>query len=249
MASPRNPPAVVESEHPPAVITHQPASPRFPPGTPTSRAHRKIAIAVDLSDESAHAVKWAAASAGDEEAQQKVEDDFDNFTTTKANDVAQPLVDANIPFKIHIVKDHDMKERLCLEVERLGLSAMIMGSRGFGASRRNTKGRLGSVSDYCVHHCVCPVVVVRYPDEKDGRAASGGGGSAKAAAKDTLGLHPVPEEEPIYHDASDKATARGEVMMVKAESLVSLETSYNNSNVTCSRIILGKIRAVMAKEQ
>nr|GMC87978.1 universal stress protein PHOS32-like [Ipomoea batatas]GMD14763.1 universal stress protein PHOS32-like [Ipomoea batatas] len=286
MASPRNPPAVAESEHPPAVITHQPASPRFPPGTPTSRAHRKIAIAVDLSDESAHAVKWAvqnylrpgdavillhvrptsvlygadwgaidlsvdteAASAGDEEAQQKVEDDFDNFTTTKANDVAQPLVDANIPFKIHIVKDHDMKERLCLEVERLGLSAMIMGSRGFGASRRNTKGRLGSVSDYCVHHCVCPVVVVRYPDEKDGRAASGGGGSAKAAAKDTLGLHPVPEEEPIYHDASDKATACGEVVMVKAESLVSLETSYNNSNMTRSRIILGKIRAVMVKEQ
>uniref|UniRef100_A0A0A9F4J0 Uncharacterized protein n=1 Tax=Arundo donax TaxID=35708 RepID=A0A0A9F4J0_ARUDO len=27
---------------------------------------------------------------------------------------------------------------------------MIMGSRGFGASRRVEKGRLGSVSDYCV---------------------------------------------------------------------------------------------------
>ncbi|CBI17996.3 unnamed protein product, partial [Vitis vinifera] len=47
-----------------------------------------------------------------------------------------------------------MKERLCLEVERLGLSAVIMGSRGFGASKRTSKGRLGSVSDYCVHHCV-----------------------------------------------------------------------------------------------
>ncbi|KAG0500671.1 hypothetical protein HPP92_000743 [Vanilla planifolia] len=80
------------------------------------------------SEESAEARRW-----------------FDAFTTIKAQDLAQPLVEAQIPFKIHIVKDHDMKERLCLEVERLGLSAVIMGSRGFGASRRNSKGRLGSV--------------------------------------------------------------------------------------------------------
>ncbi|KAL3643362.1 Universal stress protein phos34 [Castilleja foliolosa] len=95
-----------------------------------------------------------------------------------------------------------MKERLCLEVERLGLSAVIMGSRGFGASRRSSKGRLGSVSDYCVHHCVCPVVVVRFLDEKDDNAGSG---SAKAGDKDVSGLHPVPEEEEsVFLDASDK---------------------------------------------
>ncbi|KAA8526453.1 hypothetical protein F0562_008344 [Nyssa sinensis] len=104
-----------------------------------------------------------------------------------------------------------MKERLCLEVERLGLSAVIMGSRGFGASRRTSKGRLGSVSDYCVHHCVCPVVVVRYPDEKDGGGsgadgschAASGGGVAKAV-REEVELHPVPEEEQEYHEASDE---------------------------------------------
>lgn len=220
-------------------ILHQPASPRFPSGTPTSGAQRKIAIAVDLSDESAFAVKWAvqnylrpgdavillhvrptsvlygadwgaidvSVDTANEESQQKLEDDFDNFTTSKASDLAQPLVEANIPFKIHIVKDHDMKERLCLEVERLGLSAVIMGSRGFGASKRSSKGRLGSVSDYCVHHCVCPVVVVRYPDdEKDDGEANASGGSVKAVDKDVSGLHPVPEEEePVYLDASDKS--------------------------------------------
>ncbi|XP_024992351.1 universal stress protein PHOS32-like isoform X2 [Cynara cardunculus var. scolymus] len=235
MASPEKPP--------PAIIV-QPASPRFPKsGTLTAGTQRKVAIAVDLSDESAYAVNWAvqnylrpgdavillhvrptsvlygadwgvveasdadADSATDEESQQKLEDDFDAFTTTKANDLAKPLVDSQINFKIHIVKDHDMKERLCLEVERLGLSAVIMGSRGFGASRRTTKGqRLGSVSDYCVHHCVCPVVVVRFPDDKDGgirvgsplRLSDKNGGSE---------LHPVPEEEPEFHDASDKQTA------------------------------------------
>ncbi|KAG6479092.1 hypothetical protein ZIOFF_062551 [Zingiber officinale] len=129
-----------------------------------------------------------------------MEDDFDAFTTTKAQDHAQPLVEAQIPFKIHIVKDHDMKERLCLEVERLNLSAVIMGSRGFRASRKTSKGRLGSVSDYCVHHYVCPVVVVRYPDE--GGATDGGSPIAlgESTKKDDE-LHPVPEEDE-YHDAT-----------------------------------------------
>lgn len=122
--------------------------------------------------------------------------------------MAQPLVESQIPFKIHIVKDHDMKERLCLEVERLGLSAVIMGSRGFGASKRAAKGRLGSVSDYCVHHCVCPVVVVRYPDDKDGAGGGGDGDGDGSAVKAVVGqleeLHTVPEEDQEYHDASDE---------------------------------------------
>ncbi|XP_060200310.1 universal stress protein PHOS34-like isoform X1 [Lycium barbarum] len=207
------------------------SSPRFPPPTttstetPTAGAKRKIGIAVDLSDESAFAVKWAVNNylrPGDavillhvrptsvlygadwgsvdlsivdtenEESQKKLEDDFDAFTSAKSSDLAQPLVEAQFPYKIHIVKDHDMKERLCLEVERLGLSAVIMGSRGFGATKRGNDGRLGSVSDYCVRHCVCPVVVVRYPYEKDG---------GNAAHKQVVSV--ASEEEGEYHDASD----------------------------------------------
>ena len=72
---------------------------------------------------------------------------------------------------------------------------MIMGSRGFGASRKGNKGRLGSVSDYCVHHCVCPVVVVRYPDD-----AADAGGDASGVTDE---LHTVPEDEPVYHDAPE----------------------------------------------
>lgn len=219
-----------------AAIKVKSSTPRFPApttpsatNTPTAGAQRRIGIAVDLSDESAFAVKWAvhqylrpgdavilvhvrptsvlygadwgsvdlSIADTDEESQQKLEDDFDTFTSTKASDLAQPLVEAQIPFKIHIVKDHDMKERLCLEVERLGLSAVIMGSRGFGASKRGHNGRLGSVSDYCVRHCVCPVVVVRYPDEKDNNAGSGGAEPVVSVASG------ADEEEPVYHDATD----------------------------------------------
>ncbi|KAL6999427.1 Universal stress protein phos34 [Sarracenia purpurea var. burkii] len=222
-----------ESDLPPlATIKVKCSSPRFPPpttpsatSTPTAGAQRKIGIAVDLSDESAFAVKWAvhhylrpgdavilvhvrptsvlygadwgsadlSIADTDEESQKKLEDDFDTFTATKASDLAQPLVEAQIPFKIHIVKDHDMKERLCLEVERLGLSALIMGSRGFGARKRANTRRLGSVSDYCVRHCVCPVVVVRCPDEKE--LGNVGAEVAVSAAED--------EEGSEYHDATD----------------------------------------------
>uniref|UniRef100_A0A5B7B3Y7 Putative universal stress protein n=1 Tax=Davidia involucrata TaxID=16924 RepID=A0A5B7B3Y7_DAVIN len=229
-----------ESDLPPLAAIRVKTSPsRFPPptttttpsatNTPTAGAQRKIGIAVDLSDESAFAVKWAVhhyLRPGDavilvhvrptsvlygadwgsvdlsivdtnEESQQKLEDDFDTFTTTKATDLAQPLVEAQIPFKIHIVKDHDMKERLCLEVERLGLSAVIMGSRGFGATKRENNGRLGSVSDYCVRHCVCPVVVVRYPDEKDG------GNAGVEPVVSVASVAEEDEEEPVYLDATD----------------------------------------------
>lgn len=222
----------------PQIKIHHPSSPRHhspavssASATPTAGARRKIGVAVDLSDESAYAVRWAVqnyirpgdavillhvspttvlfgadwgsidvsintdpnseGNAGsnvdnNEQSKRKLEDDFDAFTVSKAADLAKPLRDAQIPFKIHIVKDHDMRERLCLEIERLGLSAVIMGSRGFGAARRGSDRRLGSVSDYCVHHCVCPVVVVRYPDDKDGGFGGGSGGSA---------VGPVKEEE------------------------------------------------------
>ncbi|GMJ11474.1 hypothetical protein like AT1G11360 [Hibiscus trionum] len=194
------------SDHPqlPTIRIHHPSSPHHPNSaatpTPTAGARRKIGVAVDLSDESAFAVRWAVQNylrPGDvvvllhvsptsvlfgadwgplpqsprnpetPQSQQQLEDDFDAFTASKAADLAKPLKEAGIHFKIHIVKDHDMRERLCLEVERLGLSAVIMGSRGFGAEKRGSDGRLGSVTDYCVHHCVCPVIVVRYPDDKD----------------------------------------------------------------------------------
>ncbi|KAE8691895.1 calcium-binding protein PBP1-like [Hibiscus syriacus] len=198
------------NDHPklPTIKIRHPLSPHHPTSaatpTPTAGARRKIGVAVDLSDESAFAVRWAVQnylrpgdavillhvsptsvlfgadwgplphipqSAETPQSQKQLEDDFDAFTASKVADLAKPLKESGVPFKVHIVKDHDMRERLCLEVERLGLSAVIMGSRGFGAEKRGSDGRLGSVSDYCVHHCICPVVVIRYPDDKDGANA------------------------------------------------------------------------------
>ncbi|KAG4980594.1 hypothetical protein JHK82_033837 [Glycine max] len=256
MQTHQNPPTLDSDPQLPQIKIHHPSSPRHhhpssaATPTPTAGARRKIGVAVDLSDESAYAVRWAVqhyirpgdavillhvsptnvlfgadwgsidlsintdpnsdedavsavnsndhANAGN--SKRKLEDDFDAFTASKAADLAKPLRESQIPFKIHIVKDHDMKERLCLEVERLGLSAVIMGSRGFGAVRRGSDGRLGSVSDYCVHHCVCPVVVVRYPDDKDVVAAATTA-SAVVALKDgdegETVIQPVPHKKDV----------------------------------------------------
>ncbi|PPR98363.1 hypothetical protein GOBAR_AA22315 [Gossypium barbadense] len=145
------------TDHPqlPTIKIHHPSSPHHPTSattpTPTSGARRKIGVAVDLSDESAFAVRWAVQNylrPGDTvillhvsptsvlfgadwgplpqtpqnpetpQSQKQLEDDFDAFTASKAADLAKPLKEAGIHFKIHIVKDHDMRERLCLEVER-----------------------------------------------------------------------------------------------------------------------------------
>ncbi|KAK9156002.1 hypothetical protein Sjap_003482 [Stephania japonica] len=207
------------------------SSPTKPPDSPSRHplsGHRRLGIAVDLSDESAYAVRWAVqnyirpndgdsvillhvrptsvlygadwgfvdtaaatATATEDEAQRKrIEDEFDAFTMRRLGEVAEPLAEAGISFKMHLVKDHDMKERLCLEVERLGLSVVIMGSRGLG--KRTGKGRLGSVSDYCVHHCVCPVVVVRV---QDGQGGDGGGAPEVAVVREAAAESGSEEEE------------------------------------------------------
>ncbi|KAL8593455.1 hypothetical protein ACOMHN_037289 [Nucella lapillus] len=41
-----------------------------------------------------------------------------------------------------------------------GANLVVVGSRGLGAVRRTF---LGSVGDFLVHHCHCPVVVVKHP--------------------------------------------------------------------------------------
>ncbi|KAK4255717.1 hypothetical protein QN277_008681 [Acacia crassicarpa] len=234
----------IKIHHPSSPCVHSPALSAATP-TPTAGARRRIGVAVDLSDESAFAVRWAVQNyirpgdavillhvsptsvlfgadwgaidlsintdpsseenvvsnvTNNDHSKKKLEHDFDAFTASKAADIAKPLKDAQIPYKIHIVKDHDMRERLCLEVERLGLSAVIMGSRGFGAVRRGSDGKLGSVSDYCVHHCVCPVVVVRYPDDKDGGNAGGSGGTAVVAMKVEEGNEAVTKTVPVQQE-------------------------------------------------
>jgi nucleotide-binding universal stress UspA family protein len=48
-------------------------------------------------------------------------------------------------------------------VKEKGVDVLVLGTRGMGTFKR---AFLGSVSDYLVHHCTCPVIIVHY--EKNG---------------------------------------------------------------------------------
>ncbi|CAI5519708.1 unnamed protein product [Closterium sp. Naga37s-1] len=72
--------------------------------------------------------------------------------------VAVQDADLEVQYDIVAVQDADPRERICHEVERMKAHTLIMGSRGLSTVKRLV---LGSVSDYCVNHATCPVIVVR----------------------------------------------------------------------------------------
>ncbi|XP_076890151.1 universal stress protein A-like protein [Bidens hawaiensis] len=66
----------------------------------------------------------------------------------------------------HMIKPEMMvirgnpKEMIVEAVEDMNADILVVGSRGLGQIKR---AFLGSVSDYCVHHAKCPVLIVRPP--------------------------------------------------------------------------------------
>uniref|UniRef100_A0A0D6R347 UspA domain-containing protein n=1 Tax=Araucaria cunninghamii TaxID=56994 RepID=A0A0D6R347_ARACU len=54
----------------------------------------------------------------------------------------------------------DARESLCEAVKNFEADFLVIGSHGYGAIKRAV---LGSVSDYCAHHAKCPVLIVRKP--------------------------------------------------------------------------------------
>ncbi|XP_073051457.1 uncharacterized protein [Primulina eburnea] len=59
-----------------------------------------------------------------------------------------------------LILEGDPKDTICRAVEDMNIHLLIIGSRGLGQIKR---ALLGSVSDYCVHHARCPVLVVKPP--------------------------------------------------------------------------------------
>lgn len=52
----------------------------------------------------------------------------------------------------------DARISICEAAEQSKADAVVVGSRGHGALKRLV---LGSVSEYCAHHCPMPVIIVR----------------------------------------------------------------------------------------
>jgi nucleotide-binding universal stress UspA family protein len=65
---------------------------------------------------------------------------------------------SDVPVSARVVQGHAAQVLLDASA---GASLLVVGNRGHGGF---TEALLGSVSQHCVHHALCPVVVVRVPD-------------------------------------------------------------------------------------
>jgi len=55
----------------------------------------------------------------------------------------------------------DAREEICRKVDEIKADLVVMGSRGMGIIKRTL---LGSVSDYCIHHLKCPIMIIKQTD-------------------------------------------------------------------------------------
>ncbi|XP_078438747.1 universal stress protein A-like protein isoform X2 [Wolffia australiana] len=153
-------------------------------------AEWKVAVAIDGSDESLHALGWGLRNVLSSTAPNKLvlvyarppppfmpttdtsgylftdEDvatmeqysqDLEKSVLAKAQAILQPHEHVKVDTK---VATGDAREVICDTVERIGADMLVMGSHGYGFVKR---ALLGSVSDYCVHHAKCPVLIVKRP--------------------------------------------------------------------------------------
>jgi nucleotide-binding universal stress UspA family protein len=58
----------------------------------------------------------------------------------------------------------DAGDLITQKVSEYKADVLIMGSRGMGMLKR---AFIGSVSDYCLHHSVCPVLIVKHPHPEE----------------------------------------------------------------------------------
>ncbi|CAA3006197.1 universal stress A [Olea europaea subsp. europaea] len=57
-------------------------------------------------------------------------------------------------------KKEIQKDRICQAAEQLHADLLVIGSRGLGTIKR---AFLGSASNYCAHHVQCPILIVKPP--------------------------------------------------------------------------------------
>jgi hypothetical protein len=74
-------------------------------------------------------------------------------------------------------------EVICRISEEEDAAMICVGSRGMGKVRRTI---LGSVSDYLVHHALCPVIVCRHPNSFRQRRSSGEGKKSRHASGSSM---------------------------------------------------------------
>jgi nucleotide-binding universal stress UspA family protein len=150
----------------------------IPPGW-AGEEHGRVVVGVDGSDESYGALHWAITTAAGRHAELEVVHAYDyvqvmmpmgiapgvdrelleKASRTLLEEMVEPAVGAAAarPRSVQLTPVHTGPARALLETA-IGADLLVVGSRGRGG----VKGLLlGSVSQQCLHHAPCPIVVVR----------------------------------------------------------------------------------------
>ncbi|KAJ7971381.1 Universal stress protein A [Quillaja saponaria] len=96
------------------------------------RTKIKVMMAIDESDRSFYALKWA----------------LNNLFPTIAGPIKAET----------LILDGDPKEMICHATEQMPIDLLVIDSRGLGKLKR---AFLGSVSDYCAHHAESFILIVK----------------------------------------------------------------------------------------
>jgi len=154
------------------------------------RSGRLILVAVDESKESINALRWAldnlftsqdrivlihaqrdavsifvAGSPGfmmPVDVLKMLENDIKKSTEKILAKAMELCKSKNVTPEIE-ARTGDAREVICDAAKKYNSDMVVLGSHGYGAFKRVV---LGSVSDYCVHHVQCPVVVVKPQQNK-----------------------------------------------------------------------------------
>jgi len=94
------------------------------------------------------------------------EADFGRFAATTLSNAMSAAVGKDAPVKISSTVREGNAAQVLLDAAG-GADLLVVGSRGHGGF---TQALLGSVSQHCVHHSPCPVVIIR---NTRGEAAGG----------------------------------------------------------------------------
>jgi nucleotide-binding universal stress UspA family protein len=85
------------------------------------------------------------------------ESDFGRFAATSLSNAISAAVGKDAPVKISSTVRQGNAAQVLLDAAD-GADLLVLGSRGHGGF---TQALLGSVSQHCVHHSPCPVVIIR----------------------------------------------------------------------------------------
>ncbi|MDQ6648864.1 MAG: universal stress protein [Actinomycetota bacterium] len=156
--------------------------------TETTQVRRPvIVVGVDGSEASKDALRWAVVQAGltsaDVHAQMAwqvpgtyglvplypYDFDIEGATAKALEEVVDEMFGADRPLGLttQVVEGHPVST---LVEAAKGAALLVVGSRGHGAFAGML---LGSVSEHCVAHASCPVVVVRHPAANGSAAVAG----------------------------------------------------------------------------